>query len=269
MIKKLVIYGVIGVVGWHAVKDTKLGTKIRTEIAGIRKSVDENTSPQKDLDRIKTDLKLLDLDIQKQIKPLAAERVRVMELREQVSDMQAKQVTAKETLQARAALIKGATDFVTFENRKPVSVALATAELEESVRRYKANEKSIESMEAALVARERIKAGLEKQLDAMKAQKTELETAVVALEAEVGLLKLQQIESRHQTDETRLARVKESIRELKTKVAVQREELKLLPAVVEAQASTPTASRSIDDIMAPLGGSKPSGKPGAMPPAID
>lgn len=269
MIKKLVIYGVIGVVGWHAIKDTKLGTKIRTEVAGIRKSVDESTSPQKDLDRIRTDLKLLDLDIQKQIKPLAAERVRVKELREQVTDLQAKQTKAKEVLQARAAAINAATDFVTFENRKPVPVGVATADLAEGAKRYLANEKSIESMESALAARERIKDGLEKQLDAMKAQKTELEAAVVALEAEVGLLKLQQIESRHQTDETRLARVKESIRELKTKVAVQREELKLLPAVVEAAASTPTVSRSVDEIMAPLGGVKPAGKTGSMPPAVD
>ena len=51
MIKKLVIYGVIGVVGWHAIKNTKAVTWIRTEVAGIRKSVEENTSPEKDLAR--------------------------------------------------------------------------------------------------------------------------------------------------------------------------------------------------------------------------
>ena len=271
MIKKLVIYGVIGVVGWNAIKNTKAGTWLRTEVAGIRKSVDENTSPEKDLARIKTDIKLLDLEIQKQIRPLAAERVRVKDLREAVSDQRAKLSQAKEILQARATAIKSATEFVTFGD-KQMPINIAKSELEEGVKQYTAALKTLESQELTLASRERIKDGLEKQLEGMKTQKMELTAAVDALEAEVALLKLQQIESRYQTDNTRLARVKEEIRALQTKIAVSKEELKLLPSVIESPATTSAANKSVDDIMAPLSG-KPAtaaaGKPGSMPPATD
>jgi chromosome segregation ATPase len=273
MIKKLVIYGIVGVVGWHAIKDTKAGTWIRTELAGVRKAVNENTSPEKDLARIKTDIKLLDLDIQKQIRPLAAERVRVKELRETVGEQRVKLSQAKEVLQARATAIKSATEFVTFGNDKPIPVNIAKAELEEGVKQYTAAQKTLESQELTLASRERIKDGLEKQLEAMKTQKAELTAAVEALEAEVALLKLQQIESRHQTDNTRMARIKEEIRALKTKMDVTKEELKLLPSVLESSSATSSSSKSVDDIMAPLSGSKPTaaagGKPGSMPPATD
>ncbi|HUR54230.1 MAG TPA: hypothetical protein VMZ71_08870 [Gemmataceae bacterium] len=271
MIKKLVIFGVIGVVGWHAIRDSKFGTRIRTEVAAMRKAAEDSTSPEKDLARIKTDIKLLDLEIQKLIKPLAAETVRVRDLKEQVGEQRAKLSQAKEVLQARAAAIKAAAENVTFGERT-MPISTAKSELEDGVKRYTNNLKSVEAQEMTLASRERIKDTLEKQLETLKTQKVELAAAVDALEAEVTLLKLQQMESRYQTDETRLARVKESIRELKSKVAVSREELKLMPAVFDAPAASLSANKTVDDIMAPLSTAKPAAtasKPGSMPPAID
>jgi len=271
MIKKLVIFGVIGVVGWYAVRDSKFGTRIRAEVAAMRKAADDATSPEKDLAHIKADIKLLDIEIQKLIKPLAAETVNVRAIKEQVSEQRAKLSQQKEILQARAAAIKSSTEQVTFGDRT-VSVTTAKSELEEGVKRFTTNQKSLESMELTLASRERIKETLEKQLEALKTQKLEMAAAVDALEAEVRLLALQQTESRYQTDGTRLARVKESIRDLKTKVAVQREELKLMPAAFDAPAATSSANKSVDDIMAPLSTPKPAataGKTSTMPPAID
>jgi len=271
MIKKLVVYTVIGVIGWQAIKHTKLASQVRTEIASWKKAADDAVSPEKDLARIKADLRLLDVEIQKQIKPLAAEVVRVRELKEQVGELRAKQSQAKEVLQARATQIKNATEQVTFGDRT-MSITTAKAELEEGVKRYTSNQKSLESLELTLASRERIKDTMEKQLEALKTQKVELATAVDALEAEVALLKLQQTESKYQTDGTRLAQIKESIRDLKTKVAVQREELKLMPAAFDAPATPAAASKSVEDIMAPLSGTKPAGsaaKPGPMPSATD
>jgi chromosome segregation ATPase len=102
---------------------------------------------------------------------------------------------------------------------------------------------------------------LEKQLDALKNQERELATAIDGLEAEVTALKLQQMESKYQTDDTRLSKIKEDIRALKTKIEIQREELKLLPGVFDTPA-TATSNKSVDDIMAPLAGAPAkSGEP--------
>ena len=94
---------------------------------------------------------------------------------------------------------------------------------------------------------------LEKQLDTLKNQKKELAGAIDALEAEVNLLKLQQMESKYQCDNTRLSSIKESIRDMRKRIDIKREQLKLAPIVHEEKPTTATANRSVDEILAGLG----------------
>jgi hypothetical protein len=61
------------------------------------------------------------------------------------------------------------------------------------------------------------------------------------------------MENKYQTDDTRLGKIKEDIRALKTKIEIEREKLKLLPAVFDAP-SKATSNKSVEDIMAPLAG---------------
>jgi ribosomal protein L29 len=95
----------------------------------------------------------------------------------------------------------------------------------------------------------------------MKAQKAELTATVDELEAQLAALKLQQTESKFQTDDSRMAKIKEDIRNLKTKVDVEREKLKLMPVAHDAAApAAPTGGKSVDDI---LGGLQEPTKPAA------
>src|SRR5262249_25564315 len=128
------------------------------------------------------------------------------------------------------------------------------AELEEGVRVFTANQKSLEAMDTAIGSRGKVKEGLEKQLETMKAQKAELIAAIDSLEAELTALKLHQMESKYQTDDTRLAKIKEDIRGLRTKMEVEREKLKLLPAVFDSHATKSVSTKTVDDIMAPVTG---------------
>ena len=86
----------------------------------------------------------------------------------------------------------------------------------------------------------------------MRNQKRELGAQIDAVEAEYKALQLQQIESKYQTDDTKLARIKESLRTMRTKLDVEKEKLKLTPKVHEAPASTTGAEQSVDEILAPL-----------------
>ena len=155
-------------------------------------------------------------------------------------------------LNARATAIKNATEYVTFGNRKLSSVDAAKAELEDGVRRYTANQKSLSAMEAAVASRDKVKETLEKQLETLKNQKGELAAAVDALEAELTALKLQQMESKYQTDDTRLGKIKEDIRALKTKIDDRAREAEAAAGRCLDTPSKATSSKSVDDIMAPL-----------------
>jgi chromosome segregation ATPase len=251
MLKKLVILGIVGFVAVSAVKGSKIGSYIRSEIDAMKARCEANIPPEKEIGRLRNEIKQLDKDILAVVNQLAKERVEVANLRETAKDLRAQQSKDKDLLNARATSIRNATEQVTFGDRT-MSIAAAKSELEDGVRRFTTNQKSLESMEQALNSREKVKETLEKQLDTMKNQKRELTAAVDSLEAELTALKLQQMESKYQTDDSRLGKIKEDIRALRTKIDIEKEKLKLLPVVLDNPSKAATSNKSVDDIMAPL-----------------
>jgi len=256
MLKKLVVLGIVGFVAVSAVKGSRIGERLRAHIDELCAKAEPKLNPQQEIERIRKDIKLLDKDVMTVVNQLAKERVDVRHLQEKATDLRASQSRDKELLAARAAAIKTATEQVTFGDRK-LSVPEAKAELEEGVRLFNENQKSLDGMEAALVSREKVKVGLEKQLETLRNQKVELNASLDALEAKLTALKLRQMESKYQTDETRLAKIKEDMRALETKLEVEDEKLKLLPQVLDTKptkASKPAQTKTVDEIMSQLGG---------------
>jgi chromosome segregation ATPase len=262
MLKKLVILAVVGFVGVVVVKGSKIGSYIRSEIASLRDQAEASIPPEKEIARLRNEIKGLDKDLMAVVNQLAKERVEVTQLKEKADDLRAKQSRDKELLLARGAAIDKATEQVTFGDRT-LTVAAAKAELEEGMKRYTANENALKSMDVAIGSHEKVKDGLEKQLEALKTQKTELTAAIDALEAELTMLKLQQMESKYQTDDTRLGKIKEDVQALRKKMAIEREKLKLLPNAFDAPTTPTTTTKTGAEITAPLlSGDKPA-KPAA------
>jgi chromosome segregation ATPase len=260
MIKKMVILGVIGFVAVTALRGTKFASYVRSEIRDARERAENDIPPEKEIARLRNELKLLDKDIMAVVNQLARERVEVRDLQTNVETFAAKQSKDKELLTARANAIKSGTEPVTFGNRT-LSIDAAKVELEDGVKRFSTNQKSLDSMETTLASRVKNRDVLEKQLETLKNQKTELAVAIDAMESELASLKLQQMESKYQTDDTRLAQIKDDLRKLKTKVDVEREKLKLLPVALDAPTAPAASSKSVDDIMAPLNAPAKSAKP--------
>jgi hypothetical protein len=73
------------------------------------------------------------------------------------------------------------------------------------------------------------------------------------------------MESKYQTDDTRVAKVKEDLRKLGTKLDVLREELKLTQKVSEEPGPN-VSGKSAGDIVAPLTNPAPAKKPDAAKP---
>jgi len=264
MLKKMVILGVIGFVAVTALGGTKLASYIRSELRQARQDAEDSIPPEKEIARLRSEVKALDKDTMTVVNQLAKERVGVNQLREDVDNLAKNQGAEKDRLTGRAKAIKDAEtsapegpQYVMFGNRK-LTVEAAKAELEADVKRFATNQKSLDTMERVLAQRIKTRDSLEKQLETLKNQKTELTVAIDAMEAELNALKLQQMESKYQTDDTRLAKIKEDLQKLKTKVEVEREKLKLMPAVHETPAAPAAGGKSVDDIMAPL---NPAAKP--------
>ncbi len=255
MLKKMVLLAVVGFVAVTALAGTKIGSYIRSEIKDARQRAEDNIPPEKEVTRLRNELKMLDKDMMTVVNHLAKERVDVNQLQDKVNEISAKQEGAKALLKDRATAIKKAEGFVVFGHRK-LSVDSAKEELAEGVKRYEANKKTLSTLEQTLTVRVRVRDTLEKQLETLKNQKTELATAIDGLEAEINAVKLQQMESKYQTDDSRLARIKEDMRKLKTRLEVEREKLKLMPAALEPTAPPASSGKTVDEIIAPLTGSK-------------
>jgi len=258
MFKKLVMVAVLGAVAVAALKGTKAFSYARQEAAAVREWAESQVPPEKEIQRLRSEVRALDGDILRVAGQLAKENYEVRELRDHVAEYRVKQAEQKVLLKARGDAIKSATEQVSFGERS-VPVSVAKQELDESVRRFTHHQKTLESLEQTLSSRERTRTVLEKQLDTLKDQKKELASTIDALVSEINVLKLQQMESKYSTDNTRLSGIKESIREMRKKIEIEREKLKLAPVVFEDGPKPSAATnRSVDEILAPLAGEKPA-----------
>jgi len=261
MLKKLVVLGVIGFVAVTAAKHTKMGSYLLDKIESVWEQAEESIPMEAEIVRLRKEVKLLDKDIIKVIDQFATETVAVDQLRVKADGLRATQSREKELLTSRAAAIKAATEQVVFGDRK-LTVAAATAELEAGVKRFSTNQKSLDSLDASLASREKVKDALAKQLDVLKAQKSELGAVIDTLDAELADLKLQQLESKVPLDNTRSAKIKERLIALKTKIDVQKVKVKEMEKL--APPAEPAPTKSVDDIMAALNNAP--AKPAAAKP---
>jgi peptidoglycan hydrolase CwlO-like protein len=255
MVKKLLLVAVIGAAAIFGLRHTKLGGYVKNEAESLKTWAEEQVPVEKEISRLRKEVSGLEGDVRKVSNELAKEIVEVRYLREQTEEIRTKVGTEEDALRVRADAIKAGTEKVNYGKLK-LSPAEAKLHLEADVKRLMVDKSRLETLDKTLVARERVKENLEKTLDAMKKQKLELTAQIDAFEAEYKSLQLQQIESKYQTDTTRLASIKESLRSLKKKVDVEREKLNLNPTIVEDAPSAPTSSRSVDEILAPLDGKK-------------
>ena len=79
---------------------------------------------------------------------------------------------------------------------------------------------------------------------------------IAAVESDYKRLQLEQIRSKYQTDDTKLARIKERLREIKKEVEVRKVRHELEPVGRETPVSAGPA-RSVEDILKPLTAAQP------------
>ncbi|MGL4423949.1 MAG: hypothetical protein ACRCZF_25065, partial [Gemmataceae bacterium] len=261
MIKKILLVAVVGAAVVWGLKSTKLGGIVRQEVESAKTWAEDQVPVEKEISRIRKEIKALDRDITKVGSELAKEIVDVRMLKESTDEL--REVVEKDTalVKARGEQISASVEKVKYGN-VTMTPSDAKDRLKNDVSQLMSKRSNLDTNEKALVIRERVKENLEKQLDAMKRQKVELAVQVDALEAEFKSLQLQQIESKYQSDSTRMASIKESLRSLKRKVEIKREEMKLAPMVQEDNSGfsglgSSTNSQSVEDILAPLDGKKP------------
>lgn len=249
MCKKLLIMAVVGALAFTALRGTKFFGYAKQEVAGAAEWLDSQVPTEKKIQQLRKDTKQLDREIDKAQNAYVAEIVDVERLAKDIAALKSEVTTDEAKVVAMGQKIKDAKEKVTY-GRFAVSQDEALQLLQSDTKRVVARKATLASMEQTLNARERIKDALQKQLDGLRRNKQELTVAIDKLEAEYKVLQYQQIESKYQADDTKLAAVKQSLRELQREVDIQRQKLKLAPTVSDD--GPPATGLSVDEILAPL-----------------
>jgi len=266
MLKKLIVVAVVGGLAVAAFKGTKWASYVRTEVKSWRQAAEDAVPPETEIARLRGEVKMLDEDTIKIVKQLARLQSDQADLVARQKDLDTRKVALTDKLRKHEAAVRAAEEkaksgeanvLVSFGDHQ-VSLANGKQRLKDMVQAYADVEKELKHVRAKQDTQQRIIDKLEQQRLAMGRLKTDLDSAIDGLEAEVQEVKLQQMESAYQTDDTRVAQIKESITKAKKRLDVQRRELALLQDTVAPAVTGPT--ESVDEIMAPVTG-KAAAKP--------
>ena len=259
MFKKLLLVGLIAGAGVFVLRGTKFFGYAKDEVASWKNWADDQIPVEKKIAQMRKDVASLDRDIEKVKTELATSIVRVRDLTGDTADLRAAVTAEQDRLLAQGKSIRDASELATNGGSatvkygtSTVTIADAKDRLARDVAIFKNRKSQLANMEHVLAQQERTKEMLEKQFDELRRQKEELKVAIDAVETEYKALQLQQMESKYQTDDTRLARIKENLRALRTKLDVEKEKLKLTPKVHEAPVTPTGTEQSVDEILAPL-----------------
>ena len=133
-----------------------------------------------------------------------------------------------------------------------VSYANAKELLMGEVKRHNDLKTRLKVQDQALTTQEQTRNLVEQQLQEMLKQKDELNSAVSEMEAEIKLAKVEQIRSKYQNDGTRMGEIKTSLTDLRNRIMVQREKLR----VAETYTKNPAADKSVKEILSGLDGER-------------
>jgi chromosome segregation ATPase len=264
MIKKLLVVAVVGGLAVAAVKSTKLGSHFRAEVKSWREAAEDQISPESEIVRLRGEVKNLDEDTIKIVKQLARLQSDQADLQGREKTLTAKKSQVGELMASRETSLRAAEAKakagesnvkVTFGEQE-YSLESGRNRLRETVSEYMVIDKELTFVRMKTESQAKIVDKLDRQRLEMGRLKTDLEAAIDELEVEVQALKLQQMESKYQTDDTRVAQIKESIQKQRKRLDVQRRELNLLQDTVAP--SLTTNNETVDDIMAPVKGKKPA-----------
>ena len=263
MFKKLILMAVVGGVAVAALKGTRVGSFVRNEVRSIREAAEEQVPPEREIARLRAEVRNLDQDHVKVVKQLARLQSEQAETKERVAVLERRKGEVSEVMRAREAAVRdaeakaraGEVNVSVTLGDQTVSLAAGRARLKDSVQTYVDVDQNLTRTRAKVESQGRIIEQLEKQRAAFGRLKADLDAAIDSLDEEVHALALQQMESRYQTDDSRAAQIKESIARTKRRLDVQRRELALLQNMDGRPAGT---SETVDEIMAPVSGRAPT-----------
>ena len=246
MIKKIIAISVVSVLGTFIISETLAGSHIRAWANRLGKKIEKEITPEMELDRIKNEVNDLDRDIDNVKGELADTNVTARLLQKEVEELRKEEKTAMAQVHSHGEILKAASENDKIQwGYRTVDYAEAKSLLAAEVHDFKLIRERLHHREVSLQAQLSSRELMEQQWKEMIKQKEELAAAVSEMETEIKLAKIEQIRSKHQNDGSRMAGIKNSLKDLRKRVMVQRERL-----VIDGKSDRrQLENRTVDEIL--------------------
>jgi chromosome segregation ATPase len=252
MFKKIGIAAVVVAVVLFLLNSTMLGSYTGTAWSKIHGSFKKQVPLEFEIERIKHEIAQLVPDMKKNLSQVAEEMVAIDNLKEEITVTRGKLQDQKTSIMTMTESLEKGTKTISF-NGRDYSANRIREKLAKDFSDYQICEKELKAKEQLLDARENGLDAARHQLATIRTQKQELEVQVAQFEAELKSVRLAQTRNKFHFDDSRLARCKEILAEIKNRLRVEKTQEALqgefsndLAVTIEQKAkSAPELSRDI------------------------
>lgn len=209
-------------------KATNVGSYVKTAWCKTKESIKDSVPTEFDIERIDREIAGLDQKLKDMYLPIAQHQVAVSQLRKDITKREAALKERKEVLLAAIANVKQAKkgDRLVYGG-KAFTVEQVTKRIGLDSDQYKRQEAYLTAQRKLLDSREATLQAAQDQLQAFIAKRDEFRVQLAQLRAEHEANKLNAVGTDIEIDATPLAAIGESLNELKTRIDVQGEQLRL------------------------------------------
>jgi chromosome segregation ATPase len=220
MFKKIFLAAVAIGAGLFILNHTRLGSYGYTAWNKATKKVKAQVPLEFELDRIREQVQQLVPDMRKNLGQIAEEIVAVDNLKEEIKVGRTNLAKHRDDIRVMTDDLKSGVERISYNginySRERISEKLANTL--KSCARF---EGELKNKEGLLEAKEKGLDIAKEQLASIRSQKEELELEIARLESEVKAMRLAQTKSTVQIDDSRLAHIKASLKDIRTRMKVE------------------------------------------------
>jgi DNA repair exonuclease SbcCD ATPase subunit len=248
MCKKLAVLALAIVAGGFLLSSTHFGKYARTAVNKAKVSLQRSVPLELQLDTVKDEVARLIPDMRKQISTIASETVAVQNLQQEVDTLRAAVDKKTEDIRAMSdELRKGETKTVSFRGVEYSTVRFQTR-LAHELQAAKTCQDGLKAKEQLLEAKTKALKSATEQLASIRLQKEQLEVQIAEMEAQLKAIRVAQTKSEFHFDDSRLANIKDSLKDIRNQMRSQQVELDLTGKFEENDFTTEKKIKTKDQL---------------------
>jgi chromosome segregation ATPase len=202
------------------------GSHLSTAWHSLSHNIHRQVPPEFEIARIREQLNQIEPDIRKNLSGLAEETVAVDNLKQDIADRQARLEKQKKRILAMKADLESGARTIRYSGLE-LTADEVRDRLAHEFEAYRTAEAATKAKGEELKAREKGLNAAKAKIAAMRSAKEQLEAELAKTEADLKTVQLTQTQSKFQVDDSRLAGIKESMRNLKDRVRAMEKENEL------------------------------------------